>query len=106
MPTVLSYTNAFPGIPAPQHLAGQSTVQNYQYPGAVQPQSTTPTVLGYANAFPGIPFPNHLSGQSQPQNFLFPGALQPALAAAAGGSIVFVQEVTMTVTGTVDLTLP
>ena len=54
MPSVLSYTNAFPGIPAPQHLAGQSSVTNYQYPGAVQPKSTTPTVLTFAEAFPDL----------------------------------------------------
>ncbi len=77
VPTVLSYTNAFPGIPAPQHLSGQTKVQNYLYPGAVQPLSTGPSVLSPSNAFPGIPFPNHLSGQSKPQSFLFPGALQP-----------------------------
>jgi hypothetical protein len=75
--TVLTPANAFPGIPAPQHLSGQSSVTNYRYPGAVQPLSTVPTVLTYAEAFPGIPFPNHLAGQSQPQNYLFPGALQP-----------------------------
>lgn len=82
--TVLTPTNAFPGIPAPQHLSGQSTVQNYIYPGAVQVKSTGPAVLSFTNAFPGIPFANHLSGQSQPQNYLFPGALQPIVVSAGG----------------------
>ncbi len=75
--TVLSYTNAFPGILAPQHLSGRSTVQNYLYPGALQPQQTGPVVLSWTNAFPGIPAPQHLSGQTKVQNFLYPGALQP-----------------------------
>lgn len=75
--TVLTPANAFPGIPFPNHLSGQSQPQNYLYPGAVQPLSTGPTVLAPSNAFPGIPFPNHLSGQSHPQNYLFPGAVQP-----------------------------
>jgi hypothetical protein len=74
--TVLTPTNAFPGIPAPNHLSGQSNPQNYLYPGAVQPLATV-TVLSAAIAFPGIPFPNHLSGQSHPQNQLFQGAVQP-----------------------------
>jgi len=78
MPSVLSYTNAFPGIQAPQHLSGQTKVQNFIFPGAVQPLSTGPAVLSYTKAFPGIPYPNHLSGQSNPQNYLYPGALQPA----------------------------
>jgi hypothetical protein len=36
-PTVLKPQNAFPGLPAPQHLSGQSGVQDFLYPGAVQP---------------------------------------------------------------------
>ena len=75
--TVLSYTNAFPGIPMPQHLSGQTSVQNYIYPGALQPKQTGPAVLSWTNAFPGIPAPQHLSGQSSVQSFLYPGALQP-----------------------------
>jgi hypothetical protein len=74
---VLSYTNAFPGIPAPQHLAGQSSAQSYLFPGAVQPQVSGPAVLTPANAFPGIAFAQHLAGQSSVRSFLFPGALQP-----------------------------
>jgi len=74
---VLSYTNAFPGIPAPQHLAGQTSVQSFLFPGAVQPQVSGPAVLTAANAFPGIAAPQHLAGQSVVRSFLFPGALQP-----------------------------
>jgi hypothetical protein len=81
MPSVLSYTNAFPGIPFPNHLSGQSKPQSYVYPGAVAPKGSA-TVLSYTNAFPGIPFPNHLSGQSKPQSFLFPGAVQPNVSGA------------------------
>jgi hypothetical protein len=37
-PAVLSWTNAFPNLAFPQHLTGQTnTVQNFLYPGAVQP---------------------------------------------------------------------
>jgi hypothetical protein len=75
--TVLSYTNAFPGIPIPNHLSGQSKPQNYLYPGALQPLQTGPIVLSYMKAFPGIPAPQHLSGQTKVQSFLYPGALQP-----------------------------
>jgi hypothetical protein len=91
MPSVLQPSNAFPGIPAPQHLAGQSSVQSYQYPGAVQPQSTKPVVLTYTDGFPGIPAPNHLSGQSHPQNYIFPGGLQPQLASGLppGTNMIF-----------------
>ena len=75
---VLSYTNAFPGIPFANHLTGQSTPQNYRYPGAVQPLEPRPVVLSYTNAFPGIAFPQHLSGQTTGvQNYLYPGAVQP-----------------------------
>jgi hypothetical protein len=74
---VLSYTNAFPGIPAPQHLSGQTAVQNYVFPGALQPQQTGPAVLSWTNAFLGIPAPQHLSGQTSVQDFNYPGALQP-----------------------------
>jgi hypothetical protein len=79
MPTVLSYTNAFPGIPFPNHLTGQAKPQSYRYPGAVQPQGSS-TVLTYANGFPGIAFPNHLTGQAHPQSFLSPGAVQSQVA--------------------------
>jgi hypothetical protein len=77
MPSVLSYTNAFPGIPAPQHKSGQTSVHNFLYPGALQPIQTGPAVLSYTKAFPGIPAPQHKSGQTIVQNFTFPGALQP-----------------------------
>jgi hypothetical protein len=103
MPGVLQPSNAFPGIPFPNHLSGQTPPQNYQYPGAVQPRSTAPSVLTYAEAFPGIPFPNHLTGQSKPQNYLFPGAAQPIV---FGGSMIFTRPVTLTVTGSVEVTLP
>jgi hypothetical protein len=77
--TVLSYTNAFPGIPFPNHLSGQSKPQSYLYPGGVQILKTgATTVLLPTNAFPGIAFPNHLSGQSKPQSYLYPGGVQPA----------------------------
>lgn len=76
--SVLSYTNAFPGIPFPNNLSGQSKPQNYRWPGAVQPKQTGPAVLSYTNAFPGIAFPQHLSGQTTTvQNYLYPGAVQP-----------------------------
>src|SRR5271166_5024655 len=79
--TVLNYTQAFPGIPFPNHLSGQSKPQNYLYPSAVQPGGTT-TVLLYTNAFPGIAFPNHLSGQTTTViNKRFPGAVQPLTSA-------------------------
>lgn len=77
VPTVLSYTNALPSIPFPNHSSGQSKPQSFRYPGAVQPQAILPTVLSYTNALPSIPFPNHSSGQSKPQSFIFPGAVQP-----------------------------
>jgi hypothetical protein len=84
--TVLSYTNAFPGIPAPQHGSGQTSVQSYRYPGAVQPLQTGPIVLSYTNAFPGISFPQHLTGQTNTvQDYLYPGALQPLQPPATGG---------------------
>jgi hypothetical protein len=84
MPSVLSYTNSFPGIPFPNHLSGQSQPQSYIYPGAVQPQKKTLTVLSYANAFPGIAFPQKISGNTNTvQNYLFPGAAQPSVASAA-----------------------
>ena len=87
--TVLSYTNAFPGMPLPQHLSGQSSVQGFIYPGALQPRSTRPIVLSYTNAFPGILASQHLSGQSIVQDFVFPGALQPAPAEAAVSLLPF-----------------
>jgi hypothetical protein len=89
MPSVLQPSNAFPGIPFPQHLSGQSSVQNFRYPGAVQPLSTKPGVLSYTNAFPGIPFPNHLAGQSTPQSFVFPGAVQPQFVILLTGPVSY-----------------
>ena len=85
MPSILSYTNAFPGAAFPQHLSGKTnTVQSYIYPGAVQPKSTKPAVLSYTNAFPNAAFSQHLSGQTNTvQDYLFPGGVQPML--AAGG---------------------
>ena len=79
--TVLSYTSAFPGIPFPNHLSGQSTPQSYLYPGAVQlNKGTGPAVLSYTSAFPGIAFPQHLSGQTDTvQSYMYPGAVQPAV---------------------------
>lgn len=84
MPTVLSYTNAFPGGAFPQHKASQTTtVQSYLYPGAVQPLVTNPTVLSYTNGFPGAPFPQHKASQTATvQNYLYPGAVQPLGASA------------------------
>lgn len=76
MPSVLSYAMAFPGIPMPQHLSGQTKVQSFIFPGALQPKATGPAVLSWTNAFPGIPAPQHFSGQTKIQNFLYPGALQ------------------------------
>jgi hypothetical protein len=81
--SVLSYTNAFPGIAAPQHKSGQSTVQGYIYPGALQPLSVlNPAVLTSAMAFLGIAMPQHLSGQTSVRSYLFPGALQPNVTSA------------------------
>jgi hypothetical protein len=77
VPSVLSYTNAFPGIPAPQHKSGQTVVQSYIYPGALQPQQTGPVVLSWTKAFLGIAMPQHSSGKSTVQGFIYPGALQP-----------------------------
>jgi hypothetical protein len=77
MTTVLQPSNAFPGIPLPQHGSGNAIVNNFRYPGAVQPQEIGPTVLSWLNAFLGIPFPNHLTGMFTPQSFIYPGALQP-----------------------------
>ena len=80
MPSVLSYTNAFPGIQAPQHKSGQTKVQSFLYPGALQPVtngSPFPTVLSFNNAFLNLNYPQHKSGQIAVMSFLFPGALQP-----------------------------
>jgi hypothetical protein len=75
--TQLSYTNAFPGGPLPQHGSGQTAVQNYRYPGAPQPRTgATPTVR-YTNSFPA--FSQHGSGKTTVTQFLFPGALQPII---------------------------
>jgi hypothetical protein len=76
--TVLTPSEAFLGIPYPQHLSGQTKVTSFLYPGAVQPL-TTVTVLTSSEAFLGISFPQHLVGQSKIRSFLFPGALQPNL---------------------------
>lgn len=81
--TVLSYTNAFPGVPFPGHTVGQSKPQNFCFPGAVQPLSTTPVVLSYTNAFPGVAFPNHTVGASTPRSYIYPGAVQPLPGQAA-----------------------
>ncbi len=78
--TVLSYTNAFPGIPFPQHFSGQfNTVQSYVYSGAVRPNILGPNVLSIKNAFPSSAFPQHASNTSIVQNYLYPGAVQPLL---------------------------
>lgn len=77
MPSVLSYTNAFLGIPYPQKGSGKATVTSYLYPGAVQPQKQSLSVLSYTNALLGIPFPQKGSGKSSVTSFLFPGAIQP-----------------------------
>jgi hypothetical protein len=89
MPTVLSYTGAFPNGPFLQHLTGKTTtVQNYAFPGAVQPTATV-TVLSSANAFPGMPFLQHLTGKTATvEDYTFAGAVWPlitnvALSAAA-----------------------
>lgn len=75
--TVLTWLNAFPGIPFPNHLSGKAKPQSFIHPGAVQPYAVA-TVLTFANAFPGIPFPNHLPGKGKPQSYRLPGAVQPA----------------------------
>lgn len=77
--TILTPTNAFPGMAMPQHLSGgSSTATNYRYPAAVQPKKQISLqVLSYVNAFPAIPFPNHLTGKATPNSYIFPGALQP-----------------------------
>lgn len=77
MPSVLSYTNAFPGISAPQHKSGQTNVRSYLYPGALQPQQTGPAVLSYNNALLGINMPQHSSGKTSVRGYVYPGALQP-----------------------------
>ena len=78
MPTVLSYTGAFPNGPFLQHLTGKTTtVQNYAFPGAVQPTATV-TVLSSANAFPGMPFLQHLTGKTATvEDYTFAGAVWP-----------------------------
>ena len=89
--TVLTPSNAFPGASFLQHGSGlTTTVQNYIYPGAVQPKSTTPTVLSYANAFPNAPFPQHGSGLTTTvQAFWFPGAVQPAVSSGPPAGNLF-----------------
>ena len=111
MPSVLSYTNAFPGIPAPQHLSGQTnTVQDYLWPGAVQPLQTGPAVLSYTNAFLGIAFPQHLSGQTNAvQGYVYPGAFQPLQPPSGTGSLVFKAQtivIPLLVTGNIKVTIP
>lgn len=92
MPSVLSYANAFPGIPMPQHLSGKTSVQNYIFPGALQPQQTGPLVLSWTNAFLGIPAPQHKSSQTSVQSFLYPGALQPLQVAAAAFKVAWIRR--------------
>ena len=86
MPTVLSYTNAFPGAAFPQHGGGSltTTVQSYIYPGAVQPNATG-TVLTPSNAFPNGAFPQSGGGSltTTVQSYLNPGAVQPAVSSGA-----------------------
>jgi hypothetical protein len=84
MPSVLSYTNAFLGIPVPQHTSGQASVKSFLFPGALQPLVTGLSVLSYTNAFLGIPMPQHFSGQSVVQSYRYPGAFQPQTPRAAG----------------------
>lgn len=80
--TVLNSSNAFLGVPFAQHKSGQTSVQSFLFPGAVEPQ-TTVTVAKSSEAFLGIPFPQHASGKSTVQSFLFSGGVQPPPAAAA-----------------------
>ena len=64
----------FSALPVP--VAG--VVQNYLFPGAVQPQKTAPAVLSYTKAFPGIAFLQHKFGQTTTvQSYVYPGAVQP-----------------------------
>lgn len=90
MPSVLSYTNGFPGIAFPNHnISPNAKPQSYRWPGAVQPQSTTPTVLAVSAGFPGIAFPNHnISPSAEPQNYLWPGAVQPTVGASSSGLVI------------------
>ncbi len=107
--TVLSYTNAFPGIPAPQHKSGQTSVQNYLYPGALQLLQTGPAVLSYTNAFLGIAMPQHKSGQTSVHGYIYPGALQPLQPPSSGGSLVFSAQtltIPLLVTGNIKVTIP
>ncbi len=81
-PQVLTYLNAFPAIPFPQHKVGQSrAVQSYRLPGAVQPViplPSRPQVVSFNDAFAAIPFPQHLLGQTRSvQSFIYSGAVQP-----------------------------
>lgn len=82
--TILTPSNALPGIPFPNHLSGKNKPQSYLYPGAVQVKGTGPTVLSYTNALLGIPFPQHSSGKTNTvQSFLYPGAVQPIVPASS-----------------------
>jgi hypothetical protein len=100
--SVLAPSNAFPGIPFPNHTSGKSHPQSFIYPGAVQVKSTLPEVLSWTNAFPGIPFPNHTSGQSTPQSFIYPGAVQRQVPTA---SMVFNQWFNFPATATFTVTM-
>jgi hypothetical protein len=73
---VLSGTTVVAGPPS-LDVYSLSIVQNYVYPGALQPQRIGPAVLSWTNAFPGIAAPQHKSGQTTVQSYLYPGALQP-----------------------------
>lgn len=76
---ILSYTNTLNGfLPMPQHASGKSSVQNYLFPGALQPRATGISVLSWTMALLGIAFPQHASGMTSVQSYLYPGALQPA----------------------------
>lgn len=104
MPTVLSYTNAFPGVPFPGHSTGQSKPQNYVFPGGLQPLSTVPLVLSYTNALPGIAFPIHpLLGQQQPQNFTYPGGVQPFVVTPTSAAAFVPAQAVFAAIGVIEL---
>lgn len=91
--TVLSYTNAFLGIPTPNKTSGASHPQSYLYPGAVQPQKTAPTVLSYTKAFLGINAPQHGSGLSSVLSYLYPGAIQPPIFTPTGPTFILMAQI-------------
>lgn len=95
---VLTPSNALPGAPVPQHLSGKTTtVQNYVYPGAVQPNSTTPTVLTTSEALPAGAFPQHGSGQTTTvRSYIFPGAVQPVVSSSTSHTQTLTESVTNT----------